>query len=82
MTLKELILRFGFERLYSSDLIINTNQDYSIELFDQDDWQYELSEVKICPETERIIFNLKLIGEKENDENCEQEQIEGSRNIS
>jgi hypothetical protein len=58
MTLRELIWKKL--KLILGDPIL----DYKIELFDQDDWQYEITEAKVCEETRRVIITLQLIGEK------------------
>ncbi len=60
MTLIELIRKLTEFVSYGN----HDRADFTVELFDQDNWQYEIESISICQTTKRILFNLKLIEER------------------
>jgi hypothetical protein len=63
--LKELLDIILLEKIMQN---LDSSKELRMEFYDQDDWEYELSEVKVCQETNRIIFGLNFIGEKNGDQ--------------
>jgi hypothetical protein len=64
MQFKELLLKLGLAIQVINKMVLGSRIEYVLEFYDEDDWQYELQKVDICNETGRIIFGLKLVGER------------------
>jgi hypothetical protein len=64
MTLFEFIYEIIPTELKKSRSAMN----YKIELYDQDNWQYEIKSITICETTKRVLFNLKFVGEGKKNE--------------